>query len=137
MHSPQSFGYRNDRLFGVEPQVQCHLVVPRPGRVQPSRRRADELVEAALDVHMQVFQGRVPGEFLFPDLLLYRLQTLADLGGVFAGDDALLGQHLGVGHRPGDVLLVQAPVIIDGNGVSTEIKHDIKTINPHEAGLKE
>jgi len=42
-----------------------------------------------------------------------------------------------VGHRPGDVLLVQAPVIIDGNGVSTEIKHDIKTINPHEAGLKE
>ena len=74
---------------------------------------------------------------IVPDLRFYGLKTLGDLGGVLLGDDALLGQHLGMGNRPSDILLVQAPVVIDGNGVSAEIDHSLQTINPHGAALKE
>lgn len=125
LHSSESSYDIDDRFLGVEPQVHGYLVVSRPGRVQSSRRRADELVQAALDVHVQVFQVRVPGESLFLDFLLDGGQALGDLGRVLLGDDALLGQHLGVGHRPGDVLLIQAPVVIDGNGIAAEIGHNI------------
>ena len=46
------------------------------------------------------------------------IESLANPGGVVLGDDALFGQHLGMGHRPGDVLPVEAPVVVEGNGIA-------------------
>ena len=40
----------------VEPEIGRHLVVARAGRMQPSRRLADQFRQAALHVHMDVFE---------------------------------------------------------------------------------
>ena len=43
-------------LAGIQAHVQRDLVVARASRVQPSGSRADELVQAALYVHVQIFE---------------------------------------------------------------------------------
>ena len=46
--------YPVDRAAQPQPQISRHLIVPRARGVQPSRRRANELGQAGLDVHMDI-----------------------------------------------------------------------------------
>ena len=82
---------------------------------------ADNLMQSPLDVHVDVFQLGAPGKgtglYFSPDLL----QTFRDLPGLFLGDDALFAQHPGMGNRAGDVLAIQTPVIVDGDGVAGRV----------------
>ena len=103
----------------------------------PPSRRTDELVQAPLDVHVQVFQRSVPREIPGLDFLLDDGQTVNYGCGVFLTDDTLLRQHLRVGHRPGDVLPVQAAVIVDGDGVGGEVVCVVHTAIQYSAGSYE
>ena len=60
-----------DRIDGVahpQPEIGCDLVVARARGVQPPRRRPDQLREPALDIHMDVLERALEGEFAAPDL---------------------------------------------------------------------
>ena len=85
--------------------------------MQPSRCRADELVQSALYIHVQVFERSVPRELAVLDFPLDQLQAFDDCCCVLFANDALASQHTGVSHRSGDVLPVQPPVVMNGNGV--------------------
>ena len=128
LHPPQPGDGAVDGLFGIESEVEGYLVVARAGGMQPSGGLADELIQPPLDVHMQVFQGGVPGKFAVGDFRLDAPQPVGDAGGVLRADDALAGQHPGVGQRPGNILPEKPPVIVNGHGVSAEIGHTPPTI---------
>ena len=139
MHAAQPGHGVADDLAGVEPHIQRNLVVARPPGVQPPRRRADELVQPPLDVHVQVFQRGIPRKIAGLDFLLDAAQALDDGLRVFLADDALLCQHPGVGYRTGDVLVVQAAVVLNGNSVGGEVVgvfHTLQTIARQDWRLK-
>ena len=109
----------------------------RPEPTWTARRVSDQIEEPGLDIHVNVLQLRLPGEGAVADLLFDIGQPTDDGLGVLLRDDALPGEHAGVRHGAGDILLVETPVIVDGNGVSAEISHGNKMINPRGSGLKE
>ena len=57
-----------DRFPDPEPEIGRHLIVARARGMQPPRRRADQLGEAALHVHMDVFQRPLEFELAALDL---------------------------------------------------------------------
>ncbi len=82
-----------DRIAHPEPEIDRHLVVARARRMQPARRLADDLLEARLDVHMDVFERA--REFERPALDFARdlIQTPGDRRYVVLGQDARRAQH--------------------------------------------
>ena len=76
------------RLLLLEMRVQTaigrYLVVVRTRGVQASRRLADQLEQARLDVHMNVFKLMSPLERLRLDLIPDRLQPAHYRAGVFS-----------------------------------------------------
>ena len=55
---------RAKRLLGVtcdrphmKPEIGGHLVIARPRRVEPSGRRPDQLLEAVLDIEVNILKG--------------------------------------------------------------------------------
>ena len=79
-----------DRVAHPEPEIGRHLIVARARRVQPPGGRADQILQAAFDVHMHVFKLALELEFAALDLVCDLIQALDDLAGVGLGDDALL-----------------------------------------------
>ena len=57
---------RVDRVAHPEAEIDRDLVVARARGVQPAGRRADDLGEPALDVHMDVFERAREGEAFPP-----------------------------------------------------------------------
>lgn len=106
------------QVLGVEPHVHRDLVVSRPRRMQPARRVADLLEQAPLDVHVDIFELRPPGERALLDLNLNGAEAFDDGVCLIVRDDTLPGQHSGMGDGAGDVLPVQAPVVVDGYRIS-------------------
>ena len=47
---------RLDRGPDIEPEIDRNLIVARARRVQPPGRRAEEIGEPGLDIHMDVFE---------------------------------------------------------------------------------
>ena len=99
-----------DRLLHVANGVaQVHLrrgrrlVVAAAPRVQTSARRTDDLGHALFDGHVDVFvldgEDESTGADFFTDLL----ETADDRVGVFARDDALAREHVGVHLRVANV----------------------------------
>ena len=101
-------------LLGVEADVRCHLVVAAATRVQARARRADVAREGALHGHVDVLVVDVPGKVAVGDLTRDVGQAGVDGLLVGLGDDALLGEHLGVGAAAGDVLLRHGLVHLEG-----------------------
>ncbi|GBD11092.1 hypothetical protein HRbin23_00743 [bacterium HR23] len=114
---PKACQGMGDGLFGVEAHVCGHLVVTGAGGVQTPRHRPDEVVEAGLNVHVDVFQVLPPGEDAFFNLPADGTQAHHDKFGVFFGDDALASQHPRVGNGTGDVLTVEASVKAQGSHI--------------------
>ncbi len=109
------------RVAHPQPEVGRHLVVARARGVQAPGGLADQFAEPALDIHVDVFERAAEGELAALDLRQDRVETLCDLFGVVRRNDALLGQHVGMGLGRHDVLAVKSLVEID-RGV--DLLHD-------------
>ena len=75
LHATQTGSSADYDLAGVQAHVQRDLVIAGASCVQPSGGRADELVQAALYVHVQVFERCVPREVAALDFPLDQLQS--------------------------------------------------------------
>ena len=102
------------QFLGVEADVRRHLVVAAAARVQARARRADVAREGALHGHVDVLVVDVPGKVAVGNLARNVGQAGVDGLLVGLGDDALLGEHLGVGAAAGDVLLCHGLVHLEG-----------------------
>jgi hypothetical protein len=85
----------------------------RERAVQPPGRLADQLLEAALDIHVHVFQRARELEAAALDLGQHLVQAGINLLGVVLGDDALRGEHGGMRLRSADILRGQSLVEAD------------------------
>ena len=56
LHAIEGFVDAVDGIADIEPEIGCNLIVARPRRVKAARRRADQGLEAAFDVHVHVFE---------------------------------------------------------------------------------
>ena len=106
-----------DHLLGVHSHIQSNLVVAGAPGMQAAGGGADELVQPAFNVHVQVFQRGVPGEAILLDLLPHPFQAIHNRVGVFLGNCPGSGQHLGVGDGAGNIMAVEAPVEVKRYGV--------------------
>jgi hypothetical protein len=74
---------------------------------------ANQCSEALLDIEVHVFKVERPDKMTGFDFALDDLHATLDLCQIVIADDALLGQHLGVGQRAANVLTPHALVEID------------------------
>ena len=90
-----------DRVAHPEAEIDRDLVVARARGVQPPGRRADDLGQAAFDVHMDVFERARKRKRPCLDFASDLGETLGDRLGVGGFDDALGGEHgeMGLGRR--------------------------------------
>ncbi len=112
-----------DGIDGVpqpEADVRGHLVVPGTAGVEALTRVPHQGGEALFDIEVHVFQVQGPFKltpFNFRHDLGHALFDVRQIGGL---DNALLGQHLGVGQGPVDILAPEALVEVDGGGVTLD-----------------
>ena len=119
----QAFQQGEDVVDGgahVQADVGRHLVVARAARVQALAGVADQFRQAFFDVQVHVFQVEQPLELAGFDLAADLGHAALDFGAVLGTDDALGGQHFGVGERTLDVEQGQALVEEDGRGVALD-----------------
>ena len=115
-----------DDFPSIETDVEGNLVVAGAAGVESSAGGADKLGQPPFNVHMQVFEGGVPRKIAGFNFGLDSVQAVDDGGGVSVRDDALAGQHPGVDDGAGDVLPVEAAVVVDGYGVVGVVGHGWK-----------
>jgi hypothetical protein len=108
----------------VQADVGGHLVVARTAGVQALAGVADQLGQAFFDVQVDVFQVEQPFELAGVDFGADLRHAALDLGAVLRADDALGGQHFGVGQRALDVGLGQALVEEYRGGVAFDEVRD-------------
>jgi hypothetical protein len=104
--------------------------------VQPPGGVADQLLQALLHVHVDVFERDLELELSLIDLRADALQAVGDGIAVRLRQNALLHQHGGMGERAFDIFLVETLVDVD-RGVY--LLHDRsraggKAAAPHLAG---
>ena len=112
---------RDDRfhfLAQIKPHVEGDLIVAAPRRVQFAPGRTDQLGQAPLDIHVNVFVGLGELELAAVDLALHRLQAPDDFARVRGRDDALLGQHFGVRDAAANIVAVEPGIDVDRRGKS-------------------
>ena len=102
-----------DRAAHPQLEVGRDLVVARAGGVEAARDRPDQLGQAVLDVHVDVFERGVLDQLAVGDLGGDLLQSGVDGAGVLGRDDALRGKHRGVRSARGDVFAPQS--LVDGD----------------------
>ena len=128
--------------LGVQARVRGHLVVARAARVQPSPGIPHAAGQLRLDGHVDVLAfHHVEGKLTGFDVGQNALEPLCDGLGIGGRDDALGGQHGGVGDRAGDVLGVEPLVhgqrrpeaLGEGVGAFGESSrpqcHDVSSVN--------
>jgi hypothetical protein len=80
--------------------------------VELAGRWADEFVEAGLHVHVDVFEFVTPRESASLNLIANGSQPLDDTPSIFIVYDVLTGEHPRMSDGTGNVLPVEAPVIV-------------------------
>ncbi len=105
-------------------QPQAHvggdLVVAAAAGVQPLAGVTGQLREPGLDIEVHVLQFQLPVELAGLDLLGDACHPVFDRLQVGCAEDALGGQHAGMGQRAFDVGAPQAPVKTDAGGVTLD-----------------
>ena len=99
-----------DRIAHIEPEIGGDLIVPRARRVQPPRRRPDEIGEAALDIHMNVLERARERKRAPLDLGENLIEAAYDLPRVRLRNDAAFGEHGRMRLRAANVLRRQCLV---------------------------
>ena len=127
-----------DFIAQEKAQIRHRLVVAGARRVQPPRHRADQVAQAAFDVHVNVFERTLEFEPSGHDLLMNAVETGNNGCGVRFGYDALLGEHAAVHLGACDVLGEKLPVEVD-RGV--DLLHGFgraggETSAPHAVGAR-
>jgi hypothetical protein len=107
-----------NRIAQVKADVGGHLVVARSAGVQALAGVANERGQALLDVEVHILEVDRPFELAGLDFFGDDGHAALDVGQVGGGDDALFGQHAGVGERTADVLAPHALIEIDRGGVA-------------------
>ena len=92
------------------------LVVAAAGRVQAPGRLADDLLEARFHVHVDVLEIDAELQLAAVDLAADLVETGLNALVVGARDDALAGEHRGMGLGRRDVLPVE-PVVEADRGI--------------------
>jgi hypothetical protein len=95
---------RVHRTSHEQPEIGRHLIIARPRSVQPSRRISDQLGQAVLDMHVNVFELWILMELSGLDFGRDLAKPLIDRCGIFGRQYPLLAEHGGVGAAGGDVL---------------------------------
>ena len=126
---PRRFAY-------IKPKIHRHLIIARTRRVQTPGSRPDEILQARFHVHMDIFQSPRELEFARPDFHLDLIKSFQDGTCILFGNDALGGQHAGMGFRAQNVLGEKFLVKADG---SVDFFHDLgrsglKPPTPHLVG---
>ena len=103
LHTTQSRHGVGDGGTGVQTHIQRDLIVAGAAGMQAATGRADQVGQPPLNIHVQVFEVRVPREFALFDLFLHPAQAGDDGVGVFLADDALFGEHGRMGFRAGNI----------------------------------
>ena len=94
--------------LGIQARIRGHLVVARAARVQPRPGVPDAGRQLRLDGHVDILAfHHVEGKRAGLDVGQDALEPFRNGLGVSLGDDALGGQHGGVGDRTGDVLSIE------------------------------
>jgi hypothetical protein len=106
----QRFGDTQALVLDPEPEVDRDLVVARTGGVQAAGGRADQIGEASLDIHVDVFQPGREFEAAGLDLFQNRVQPVSDFFLIGRRNNARLRQHLAMRDRASDVLRVELAV---------------------------
>lgn len=94
----------------VEPDVEGDLVVAAAGGVEFGSGGADARGEGAFDVHVDVFEGRLPFEGTCVDVGADGFEPGGDLGEFLSGEDPGFVEGGGVGDGAFYVVGVEAPV---------------------------
>ncbi len=92
------------RVAQPETDVGGHLVVARASGVQALARVADQRGEALLDVEMHILVVEIPGKGAGRDFVGNLRHAALDGGKILLRNDALPGQHAGMGQRATDIL---------------------------------
>ena len=103
---------------GIEADIGRNLVVARAAGVQTFTGVADEIRQAFFDVHVHVFQRRVPDELATRDFIGNAVQSAGNGITIGGAEDALLNQHRGVCFGAGDVFGGKTLVKADGGSES-------------------
>ena len=125
-----------DLVADPEPQVGRDLVVAAAAGVELAADVADAVDERPLDVHVDVFELLAEGEVAGGDFLADLLQAGDDLVPFVVGEDADLGEHVGVGDRAADVLGVEPAVEAHAFGelLDAAVRRLVKHTAPRLAG---
>ena len=110
-----------NRVPDIEAEIRSDLVIARARRMQTAGGFADNVLQALLDIHVNVFKRCRKGERACFDLGLNLVEAAGNFPGVGLRNDALLGQHCGMGFRACNVLGIEALVKADG---SIDLLHD-------------
>lgn len=110
-----------ERVADPEPHIGRDLVIARAPCVQAASGGTDPVLQARLDIHMNVFERAREREAPRLDLALDALESGTDGGHIVLGQDAGLAQHRRMRERASDILPPQALVEIDGG---VDLLHD-------------
>ena len=92
-------------------EAQTHLIIAAAAGVQLFAHIAGQFGEPGLDVHVHVFQFRLPDKAAGLDLGAHPVQAVRQNLRLFRGDHALAAQHAGVSPGSADILGVERPVV--------------------------
>ncbi len=110
-----------ERVAHPQLHVGGDLVVARAAGVEPAGGGADPVLQAALDVHVDVLERTREREAPGLDIGLDLLEPSVDRSHILTRQDARLAEHRGMGARTADVLAPEALVEIDGG---VDLLHD-------------
>ena len=115
-----------------EPEVGRDLVVAAAAGVELAADVADPLDERPLDVHVDVFELVAELESAAGDLVVDLLEAGHDLVSLVVGQDADLGEHVGVGDRAADVLRIEPAIEAHAFGelLDTAVRRLVKHTAP-------
>jgi hypothetical protein len=95
-----------DFVAQVQADIGCHLIVARTAGMQPFADISNDLDEAGLDVHVDVFEGDRPLQFAGLDLLAYLREPGHDGTGFVARQHTDMAEHARMGDGALNVVVV-------------------------------
>ena len=105
------------RVQAKQPQIQRHLIISTPARMKPTSCFTYNLLQAMLNVHMDVFQLIPIGELARLDLLLDLLEALKDSFFILRAHNPLSRQHAHMSSTALKIVRSQSPVQMNRTSV--------------------